>query len=32
MLCFGVRNRSEEEEVPSEWMDSSVHDLSLIHI
>lgn len=26
MLCFGVRNRSEEEEVPSEWMDSSVHD------
>ena len=26
MLCFGVRNRSEEEEVPSEWMDSSAHD------
>ncbi len=26
MLCFGVRNRSEEGEVPSEWMDSSVHD------
>ena len=26
MLCFGVRNRSEKEEVPSEWMDSSVHD------
>ena len=26
MLCFGVRNRSEEGEVPSEWMDISVHD------
>ena len=26
MLCFGVRNRSEEGEVPSEWMNSSVHD------
>lgn len=26
MLCFGVRNRSEEGEVSSEWMDSSVHD------
>ena len=26
MLCFGVRNRSEEEEVSSEWMDSSAHD------
>ena len=26
MLCFGVRHRSEKEEVPSEWMDSSVHD------
>ena len=26
MLCFGVRNCSEEGEVPSEWMDSSVHD------
>lgn len=26
MLCFGVRNCSEEGEVSSEWMDSSVHD------
>ena len=26
ILCFGVRNRSEEEEVPSEWLDSSAHD------
>lgn len=26
MLCFGVRNRSEEGESPSEWMNSSVHD------
>lgn len=26
ILCFGVRNRSEEEEVSSEWMDSSAHD------
>ncbi|WP_299281183.1 glycosyltransferase [uncultured Porphyromonas sp.] len=27
MLCFGVRNvADEEEEVPSEWLDSSAHD------
>lgn len=26
MLCFGVRNRSEEEEVPCEWLNSSAHD------
>ena len=27
MLCFGVRNVADEgEEVPSEWMDTSVHD------
>lgn len=26
ILCFGVRNRGEEAEVSSEWMDSSAHD------
>lgn len=26
MLCFGVRNVADEEEVPSEWLDSSAHD------
>ena len=26
MLCFGVRNVADEEEVPSEWLDSAAHD------